>query len=74
MTTDRVDKLLRALAQKCVETAPDDMGDVLEERLGPLLRVGQEMSKHRGGCCNYLDELQDNWDRALATLEGRDGK
>ena len=47
------------------------------KRLAPLLRAGQEMSEHRGGCCPELDRLQDDWDNALdalATLEGRDGK
>ena len=75
--TDRVGKVLekvnRELCESLVfaegrgDSERDIIAQVLEERLGPLLRAGQAMSESIGtGRCAVA---ANEWDAALAALE-----
>jgi hypothetical protein len=62
-------ELLRSVAHEAVATAPDDMGDMLERRLLPLLEAGQDMREHIGyGAYTGGGKA---WDAALAAAKER---
>ena len=87
MTTDRVGKVLdkfnRELRESLVfaegggDLERDIIAQLLESRIAPLLRAGQAMRDVWIGDDtnpNCPVECNADWDAALATLEGRDGK
>jgi len=80
MTTDRVGKVLLYVVCECAEHAGrlrtqeelnSDFYSIIE-RLGPLLRAGQAMRELHPNKPMVTSAI--DWDAALATLEGRDGK
>ena len=84
---EKVARDITLVAQRSSENCYGPTKEVLEARLGPLLRAGQAMRYQfdihnpqwsdmeiNGPRYKVFLRIQAAWDAALATLEGRDGK